>query len=114
MSHRSETGPDGPQDQWNRNASGQFGVGNKGGPGAGSLARKTTALRAALLEAVTAEDIKAIVEKLVEDAKAGSIQAAHEILDRCLGKPEAVDLALRITELEEYLEALAPKGRGAR
>ncbi len=104
MVHRSETGSDGPNDQWNRNASGQFGAGNKGGPGAGSWARKATALRVALLEAVSPEDIKAIAERLVQDAKAGSVHAARELLDRCLGKAEATDLALRILELEETVQ----------
>ena len=114
MSHRSETGSNGPKDQWNRNEGGRFGPGNKGGPGAGSLARKATALRAALLDAVSPEDIKAIAEKLVEDAKEGSVAAARELLDRCLGKAEATDLALRIAELEEMLAEIESRGRAVR
>ncbi len=78
------------------------------------MARKATALRAALLDAVSPEDIKAIAEKLVEDAKAGSVAAARELLDRCLGKAEATDLALRIAELEEMLAEIESRGRAVR
>jgi hypothetical protein len=57
-------------------------------------------LRAALLEAVTPEDMRSIVLKLVEQAKEGNIAAAKEILERCLGRPLEADLLERIEALE--------------
>ena len=96
-----------------RDGLGRFAAGNSGGPG-NPHGRQVAKLRAALLEAVTPEDLREIVEKLVESAKAGSIQAAHELLDRCLGKPEAVDLAIRVAELEELLAEIESRGRAVR
>ena len=84
-------------------------MGNHGGPG-NPHARQVAKLRAALLDAVTPEDLREIVERLVVDAKAGSIRAAHEVLNRCLGKPEATDLAVRIAELEELLADIEARG----
>ena len=106
MNDRSQTDSDG----WNRQPGGRFGPGNKGGPGSRPLARKAAALRAALLDAVSEDDLRMIVMKLVSEAKGGSIQAAHEVLDRVLGKPEAIDLAVRIAELEELLEEIEARG----
>lgn len=62
-----------------------FKKGNPGGPG-NPLAFQVNNLRAALVNAVTRADIEAIAEKLVERAKAGDVQAAREVLDRCIGK----------------------------
>ncbi len=76
----SRNGPNGGRD-----AQGQFAKGWKGGPG-NPHAKKVGQLRSALLDAVTVEDMRAIVRKLIELAKAGNIQAAREVLDRCLGK----------------------------
>ena len=40
-----------------------------------------------LTETITAEDIRAVLNVLVEQAKAGERWAVCELLDRCLGKP---------------------------
>ncbi len=68
-----------------RTASGQFAVGNAGGPG-NPHGRRVERLRAALLDAVTDDDVRAIVAKLVEMAKGGDLRAMKEVLDRTLGK----------------------------
>ncbi len=76
----SPNGPNGGRD-----AQGRFAEGWKGGPG-NPHAKKVGQLRSALLDAVTVEDMRAIVRKLIEKAKGGNIQAAREVFDQCLGK----------------------------
>jgi hypothetical protein len=68
-----------------RTLRGQFARGNPGGPG-NPYARRTAALRSALLDAVTEADIRAVARALVKRAKAGEIPAIRELLDRLLGK----------------------------
>jgi hypothetical protein len=68
-----------------RTALGRFAKGNAGGPG-NPHAKRVTALREALLAAVTDADIKAVARALVARAKAGEVAAARELLDRVLGK----------------------------
>ena len=87
-----------------RDEQGRFAKGNPGGPGnpnGGRVAR----LRAALLDAVTEDDVRAIVLKLVEQAKAGDLQAAREILLRTLGRPVEWDFLERLERVEEVLTA---------
>lgn len=86
-----------------RNPSGRFAKGNAGGPG-NPYARKVAKLRSVMLQAVTQADMKAIVKKLVDEAKGGDVRAAKEVLDRCLGKPIELDLIERIERLESFLE----------
>lgn len=67
-------------------ADGRFAAGNPGGPGnphAGQVAK----LRAVLLDAVTEEDMLAVVLKLLELAKGGDVAAVKLLLDRTVGKP---------------------------
>jgi hypothetical protein len=69
-----------------RTANGTFAPGNqfaRGNPNA----RKMAALRAALLEAATAERMKALGEKLYELAMAGDLAAAKLLLVYAVGKP---------------------------
>lgn len=69
-----------------RDAQGRFTEGNPGGPGnphAGQLAK----LRSALLNAVSAEDVEAIVQEILKRAKEGSLSAAKMILDYTVGRP---------------------------
>lgn len=72
-----------------RDASGRFAPGNPGGPGAIAHERtkRTRALRQALCDAVTHEDMAAVARALVERAKAGDVAAARELLDRIIGRP---------------------------
>ena len=106
---RSGTGPhrqpSDADDGWRRDGHGRFGPGNKGGPGGGALSRKMTSLRCKLLAAVSEEDIEAIVQALIAKATEGDVPAAREVLDRCCGKAEALDLAVRLEALEDALEA---------
>jgi ribosomal protein L17 len=52
--------------------------------------------------------MKAIVAKLVTEAKAGNVTAAREVIDRTLGKPQEADLIERITQLETLLKKEIP------
>jgi hypothetical protein len=71
-----------------RAPNGTFVVGNKGGPGGSQYALRVAEFRAALVDAVTPDDVAGIIRKLVEKAKAGDNFAARELLDRLLGKPD--------------------------
>ncbi len=78
----------GPNGDGRDPATGRFSPGWQGGPG-NPHARQVANLRSALLKAVTPEDLNAIVAKLVKMAKSGNVVAAKEVLDRCLGRPQA-------------------------
>ena len=73
-----------------RTASGQFAEGNPGGPG-NPHGRRVADLRAALLDAVTEADIRAVAKALVARAKSGEVPAIRELLDRLVGRPLPVD-----------------------
>ena len=94
--------PPSPNGGNGRDGRGRFAEGNVGGPG-NPHARHVGQLRSALLAAVTREDIEAVIRKLVELAKNGNIQAAKEVFDRCLGKPQEADLIERIEHLQQRL-----------
>jgi hypothetical protein len=96
------TGSPSPNGRNGRDAGGRFAKGNAGGPG-NPFSRRAAELRTALYEAVTPDDLRAIVKKLVKHAKAGDVTAAREVLNRLLGKPEPVDLLERIEALEQRL-----------
>lgn len=97
--------PNGPN---GRDGAGRFLPGNGGGPG-NPYAKRVAALRGAMLDAVTEDDVRAILGKLVELAKDGSAQAAKEVLDRCLGRAVEADLIERLEQLEEALAARATR-----
>ncbi len=103
--------PDTPEPSPNgangRDAAGRFAAGNLGGPG-NPYAKRVAALRGAMLNAVSEEDMGAILARLVELAKAGNVPAAKEVLDRCLGRTLEADFIERLEQLEETL------GRGSR
>jgi len=69
-----------------RNAKGQFGIGNPGGPG-NPFARQVAALRQALLDSVTPTDIAAVAKALIQRAAEGNVQAAKLLLSYAIGKP---------------------------
>jgi hypothetical protein len=84
-----------PTDVNGRSENGRFAPGNsfaRGNP----TARHAQRLRQLFVTAVTEDDVKAIVAKLVELAKAGDIQAANLLLTRALGKPSTADTSLPI------------------
>jgi hypothetical protein len=73
-----------------RTATGRFANGNPGGPG-NPHGRRVADLRAALLDAVTLEDIHAVAKALVARAKAGEVATIRELLDRLMGKVQATE-----------------------
>jgi hypothetical protein len=82
--------PDGPDGDGRDASTGRFVVGNRAGRG-NPLAARVAALRKALFDAITEEDIAAAVKALVTQAKNGDVAAIRELLDRCIGKPGRVD-----------------------
>ena len=72
--------------QVKRDANGRFAIGNDGGPG-NPFARQTAALHSAFLQRATPQDMKAIADKLIEQAKAGNVVAAKLVLQYTIGKP---------------------------
>lgn len=82
-----------------RDRRGRFTPGNSGGPG-NPHAAQVAKLRAALLEAVTPQDLRAVVAALVKAAKGGSVPAARELMERILGKPTEWDFLARLEALE--------------
>jgi hypothetical protein len=80
-----------PDEGNGRQANGRFAKGNRGGPG-NPFARQTAALRRALCDAVTEDDIQAIARQLVTQAKLGHLAAIKLLFTYVLGKPtEAVN-----------------------
>ena len=55
-----------------RNANGTFAKGNKGGPG-NPYARKVALIRNQIIEAVSEDDLREIVQALIKKAKSGDI-----------------------------------------
>ncbi len=71
-----------------RDGHGRFLPGNQAAVGRGNPhADRVHAWRSALAVTVTEDDLRAVIAKLVERAKAGERWAVCELLDRCLGKP---------------------------
>ena len=74
-----------------RDRRGRFALGNPGGPG-NPYARRVAELRAALLNAVTPEDVAELARALLTQAKAGDVAAARLVLSYAVGRPaEAPD-----------------------
>lgn len=107
-----------------KDARGKFAKGNKLGRG-NPLAGRAAKIRAALLKASTAEDVKLIAQRLIDGAKAGDLAFIREWLDRTIGKAHQelthhVDNQLALTNeaereaenarlLADMRAALAPK-----
>ena len=80
-----------PQAASGRDANGRFVKGNPGGPG-NPFARKVAALRKALINFVTVDDMKHVAFILKEKAMAGDLVAIKLLFQYVLGKPtEGVD-----------------------
>ena len=69
-----------------RQANGRFAKGNQFGPG-NPYARQVAELRKQMLNAVTSEQIQAIILAMVQKAIEGSVPAARLVLSYTLGKP---------------------------
>ena len=85
-----------------RDGRGRFVPGWKGGPG-NPHAAQVARLRAEMLDAVTPDDMRAIVSRLVELAKGGDVRAIKEVLDRTLGRPQEPDFIERLEAIEAAL-----------
>jgi hypothetical protein len=69
-----------------RDAGGRFTKGNKGGPG-NPFARQVAALRKALVEKVTPEDMEAIATSLILRARGGNLPAIKLLFSYVIGTP---------------------------
>ena len=88
-----------------RAANGTFGKGNKFGKG-NPLAKRVGKLRAALVNAVSPGDMKAIVASLVAAAKSGDVAAAKLLFERVCGPVKSLDTAAELDELRAHLAEL--------
>lgn len=78
--------------QQDRTSTGKFAAGNKlsrGNPHCDRIAK----LRSAMLAAVTEKSMKSVIKKLIEMAEGGDVKAIQLLLDRTLGKIDAVFIA---------------------
>lgn len=83
--------PTGSDSTSGRGADGKFTKGNKGGPG-NPYNRQVAAIRRALLNAVTPEEIHYLARSLIDRALEGNLAAAKLLLSYLIGKPgPAVD-----------------------
>ena len=90
-----------------RDGRGRFLPGNPGGPG-NPQARNVATWRKALAEAVSAEDVTQVAQRLVDAAKAGEPWAVRELLDRLLGKPHVqIELQADTDYIRKYDARLA-------
>ncbi len=86
-----------------RDNRGRFASGNKGGPG-NPYAARVGRWRAIMTEAVTDDDLRAVVAALVAAAKRGESWAVKEVFDRTVGKPVEADLVARLELLESHMQ----------
>ena len=88
-----------------RRPDGKFAKNNCGGPG-NPLGRQVQAIRVALVSAISVEDIQAVVQALIKKAKKGDVVAAKILFERTAGPAAALDLDLRLAELEDRVLGL--------
>jgi hypothetical protein len=69
-----------------RDGAGKFTPGNAGGPG-NPFARRVAHLRSVMVQAISDEDIAAIIVKLMEQARAGDAASAKVLFQYVIGKP---------------------------
>ena len=81
---------------------GRFAAGNQFGRG-NPLAKQAQMLRTAMYAAIRPIDLRMVVKKMIELAKAGDVAAARVVLDRALGPPLPIDYEERLAELEKRL-----------
>ena len=87
---------------------GRFGRGNQAAKGRPSpQAARIQKLREAIIDTVKPSDVRAIVERLIADAKGGDTTATKLLLERIFGPPRDVDMEERLSAIEEMLEGVA-------
>jgi len=72
-----------------RDGQGRFTKDNPGGPG-NPYARQIAALRSAMLETVSGDDIRELARVLLESAKGGDVPAARLLLGYTIGAAHAI------------------------
>lgn len=77
-----------------RKKNGQFSSGNQASLGRKNpCASKVLELRAAFFKAISVDDMREVIAKMLAAAKDGDMFAARELLTRCIGKPaDAMDM----------------------
>jgi hypothetical protein len=80
------TAPSLPASTGYRDGGGRFVKGCPGGPG-NPYVRQVARLKSALYEALTQDDIRAVVQRMRDKALAGDVAAARLLLEYGLGKP---------------------------
>ena len=95
-----------------RDDRGRFLPGNPGGPG-NPHAKRAGEFKAAILEALTPQDVTRIVHKLVELACAGDVPAAKELLNRVLGKGVLAAGTLPVPGSQSNRSAMRTTTRGS-
>ena len=100
-----------PSTNGSRKVNGQFGEGNKYGKG-NPHAQKVAQLRTAMIEAVSIDDMQAIVTALVTQAKAGDIQSIKVLIPYLVGSvPQSVNPdELEIEEMKLESRFIDQKG----
>lgn len=89
-----------------RESNGRFAKGNPGGPGNPFL-RQVNQIRSMILEAVSEDDLREVVNALVARAKDGDVAAAREVFNRLVGRPadsigpERLELERQKIDLQE-------------
>ena len=88
-----------------RDARGRFQAGNRAGKG-NPYIQRVAALRKALYECVTPEDMRALIDVLKKKALDGDVKAITLLLDRLLGPSVALDVWERLEKLEKLAEKI--------
>ena len=74
-----------------RRGNGRFAAGNQFGKG-NPHAQRVAKLRSTLLKAVTQTDMRAMIKRMVDEAKNGDVQACKLVLSYAIGRPpETID-----------------------
>lgn len=92
---------------------GRFLPGNPGGNG-NPHSRKTAQLREAMLSTVTENDVREIVGRLIDKAKAGDVDAVRELFNRLFGKSDAKHLLSVAFDPVAYFEEMPANIRNQR
>ncbi len=88
-----------------RDNKGRFQKGNRAGKG-NPYIQRVAALRKALYECVTPEDMRALIDVLKKKALDGDVKAITLLLDRVLGPSVALDVWERLEKLEKLAEKI--------
>lgn len=88
-----------------RDTKGRFQAGNRAGKG-NPYIQRVAALRKALFDCVTPEDMRALIEVLKEKALSGDVKAITLLFDRLLGPSVALDVWERLEKLEKLAERI--------